>query len=80
MLSDEEESRQHLDRQASRRNVRQWYQAGHRPQGKSRLFRSITHVPHDQDVFDSRLVYVKWKDPSHADILYPRQFLTVQGL
>ena len=30
---DEEESRQHLDCQAPRGNVWQWYQAGHKPQG-----------------------------------------------
>ena len=80
MLSDEEESRQHLDCQAPGGNVWQWYQAGHWPQGDWVLFFHLFRKFHDQDVFDSRLIYVKWKDPSHADVFYPRQSLTVQGL
>ena len=38
----------------------------------------IRLVTEPKEVFDSRLIYVRWKDPSHADVFYPRQSLTVQ--
>merc|ERR1719328_537481 len=38
----------------------------------------IRLVMDPKDVLDSRLIYVKWKNPSHADVFYPRQSLTVQ--
>lgn len=38
----------------------------------------IRLVTEPGEVLDRRLVYVRWKDPSHADVFYPRQSLTVQ--
>ena len=38
----------------------------------------IRLVTEPEDVLDRRLVYVRWTDPSHADVFYPRQSLTVQ--
>ena len=38
----------------------------------------IRLVTDPKEVLDSRLIYVRWKDPSHADVFLPRQSLTVQ--
>ena len=40
--------------------------------------KGIRLVTEPGEVCDTRMVTVRWKDPSHADILYPRQSLTVQ--
>ena len=40
--------------------------------------KGIRLVTEPGEVCDNRMVTVRWKDPGHADILYPRQSLTVQ--
>ena len=40
--------------------------------------KGIRLVTEPGQVVDSRMETVRWRDPAHADVLYPRQSLTVQ--